>query len=109
MNKKTSSNKCCCPVYAILEILSKKWVMHILRTLCGKGKMRFTDIKEALPEINSRILSERLSDLENEKLLTRTVEQTKPITILYELTEKACDLKSVFSSVSTWAKKWEEK
>ncbi len=77
-----------------------------MRAIAEEKKMRFSDLKEALPEINSRMLSERLSELEEEGLIVRNVQQTKPIVIEYEVTEKGMDLKKVFSELCSWCKKW---
>lgn len=71
--------------------------------------MRFTDIKEALPDINSRMLSERLSDLEEQGMLDRSVQNTKPITIEYTITEKGKDFDAVLDAICTWACKWKDK
>ena len=80
--------------------------MHILRTIADAKKLRFSEIKDALPEINSRILSERLSELEEEKLIKRNITKGKPIVIEYEITEKGADLRSVFRCCCNWGKKW---
>lgn len=61
---------------------------------------------EALPELNTRILSERLTEFEKEGLITRSVKHTKPITISYEITKKGMALQSVFDSFVVWCKKW---
>ncbi|MEJ0031595.1 MAG: winged helix-turn-helix transcriptional regulator [Bacteroidota bacterium] len=37
--------------------------------------------------IGAKMLSKELQDLEANQLLTRTVKQTKPITVEYEITE----------------------
>jgi len=83
--------------------------MHILRTIAEHKKIRFSQIKKDLPDINSRILSERLSELEEDKLITRIVKSSKPIVIEYEITEKGADLKKVFSAFCKWGEKWGEK
>jgi DNA-binding HxlR family transcriptional regulator len=101
-----SSTSAACPIYRIIEKLSKKWSLLILRSFTEQKRLRFTDILETLPQINSRILSERLSEMEDEGLLVRTVENTKPIVISYEITKKGMDLRRVFDSFVVWAKKW---
>lgn len=104
--KKEAPQSCCCPIYKIIETLSKKWALLILRTIGEKKKIRFSEIKQALPEINSRILSERLSHLEEEEIIKRVVLDTKPISISYEITEKGADLKQIFDCFVKWADKW---
>ena len=95
-----------CSIHCIIDKLSKKWSLLILRTITRHKHLRFSEIRDALPEINSRILSARLSELEKEKLIKRKVENTKPITIYYEITEKGLDLRNVFKGFVEWSKKW---
>lgn len=90
----------------IIDKLSKKWSMFILNFVAGKKCVRFSEILEALPDINSRILSERLSELEKAQLITRTVKSTKPIVVHYAITERGQDLKPIFKICADWSKKW---
>lgn len=108
MPKKQLST-CDCPIYGIIDFCSKKWAMHILRCIADNKSMRFCEIKEELPEINSRILSERLSELEEEELIDRTVTNDKPICIEYSITPKGADLQAVFGCFCKWGKKWGNK
>jgi DNA-binding HxlR family transcriptional regulator len=103
---KKQSSACECPIYGIIDFCSKKWAMHILRCIAGAKKMRFCEIKDDLPEINSRILSERLTELEEEGLIDRTVTDDKPTCIEYSITEKGSDLQSVFKGFCKWGQKW---
>ena len=105
MPKKQPSS-CNCPIYRIIDFCSKKWAMHILRSIADAKTMRFCEIKEALPDINSRILSERLSELEEEGLVERTVTNDKPICIEYSITEKGADMRDIFKSFCVFGKKW---
>lgn len=104
VDKKSSS--CKCPVYSIIDFCSKKWAMHILRTIADHKTMRFSEIKEALPEINSRMLSERLTELEEEGLIDRTVIDEKPICIEYTITEKGADMRNIFKCFCKFGEKW---
>ena len=80
--------------------------MLILRAFTHQKKLRFSEICEALPEINSRILSERLGELEAEGMITREVEDTKPVSSSYVITPKGMDLQKVFDGFVAWGKKW---
>ena len=70
-----------------LEFLQKKWTMDLIYIIRIKGKPFFNDIRRALPNINSRTLSTRLKEFEENHILTRTVSNTQPIRVSYELTE----------------------
>ena len=98
-----------CPTYRICDVLSKKWIMHILVAFTTNKTLRFSEIEQMLPDINSRMLSERLSELEEEGIVTRTVQDSKPILVSYDITEKGMDLKKIFDVFAGWDKKWEHK
>ena len=83
--------------------------MHILRCIADHKTMRFSEIKEEIPEINSRILSERLGELEEEGLIDRTVIDEKPICIEYTITEKGADMRNIFRCFCKFGQKWGKK
>ena len=96
-------------IVEILARLSQKWTLAILHTMCNRGgSIRFSELKDAIPNINATVLSQRLSMLEAEGLIVRTVEDTKPIGIQYTLTEKAQELKTIFVALGKWADRWSE-
>ena len=96
-----------CPVYVAINALSKKWALLILRTLADNPRdLRFTEIQKAVSGINSRMLSDRLSELEEMELVSREVKNTKPILICYKITEKGAGLKDVFEALKEWTEKF---
>jgi DNA-binding HxlR family transcriptional regulator len=70
-----------------LNFLQKKWTMDLIYIIRIKGKPFFNDIRRALPSINSRTLSTRLREFEENLVVTRTVSNTQPIRVSYELTD----------------------
>ncbi|ALM10144.1 MAG TPA: transcriptional regulator [Candidatus Peribacter riflensis] len=95
-----------CPISCVIEKLSKKWNLLILESFRKGKKLRFSEIIEELPTINSRILSQRLTELEREGLIVRTVAQAKPITISYVITEKGMALQDIFEHYAVWVRTW---
>ncbi|MDD4628146.1 MAG: helix-turn-helix domain-containing protein [Candidatus Peribacteraceae bacterium] len=95
-----------CPIYCVIEKLSKKWSLLILGSFMKGKKLRFKEIIDSLPKLNTRILSQRLTELEQEGLIERSVTQTRPITISYEITRKGLALQKVFEHYADWAKTW---
>ena len=61
--------------------------MDLIYIIRIKGKPFFNDIRRALPDINSRTLSTRLKEFEESRIVTRTVSNTQPIRVSYELTD----------------------
>lgn len=85
-----------------MEVLSGKWKIHLIGVLVFGGRMRFMDILRELDGIGAKMLSKELQDLESHQLITRTVLQTKPITVEYEITEYGKTLQPVMTEIMHW-------
>lgn len=72
-----------------IELLSGKWKFCILHNLQNHGTMRFKDLQEMAGGISPKVLSKELQELEENLLITRTVNSTKPITVSYTPTAHA--------------------
>lgn len=84
-----------------LNVISGKWKMPIIATLFF-GKMRFTEIQRNINKITPRMLSKELKELELNGIVTRTVHDSIPVVIEYELTESARQLGEVMDSMIRW-------
>ena len=85
-----------------MGLLTGKWKIHILGTLLYGGKMRFMDLQREIEGIGSKMLSKELQDLEMNHLITRTVLNTKPITVEYDLTDFGKTLEPVIEAIAQW-------
>lgn len=85
-----------------MEILSGKWKFHILGTLMEGGSMRFMDLLREVDGIAAKMLSKELQDMEMNQLISRTVLDTKPITVEYEVTEYGKTLKPIIDELANW-------
>ena len=52
--------------------------------------------------IAAKMLSKELHDLELNQLVKRTVKETRPITVEYEITEYGRSLETVVKSIANW-------
>lgn len=108
MNKSTtisSSEVCKVRTLAIkdtMEILTGKWKFHILGTLMLVGKIRFMELLREIDGIGAKMLSKELQDLELNHLIKRTVLNTKPITVEYEITEYGQTLGPIIDEIVSW-------
>ncbi len=75
-------------------------ILHIFHS--DPSPHRFVDIQEHL-RLSPNTLSERLHDLVDAGLLTRTAYSEIPPRVDYEATEKALALAPVFESLQAWA------
>jgi len=85
-----------------VELLSGKWKIQIVGILLKAGRMRFMDLRRLVGNISPKMLSKELRALEQNQLLTRTVMNTRPITVEYELTPHGKTLESVIFSMENW-------
>jgi len=85
-----------------MEILTGKWKFHIVGTLLQSGPMRFMDLLREIDGLAPKMLSKELQDLEMNQLVTRTVLDTKPITVEYQLTDQGKTLQHIIDAVAAW-------
>lgn len=96
-----------CPYYEkAVELLGKKWTGLILRALMEHPR-RFAEISGYVEGLSDRLLSERLQELERERIVERRVSAERPVHVEYALTQKGLDLRAVVESIQTWASRWE--
>lgn len=85
-----------------IDVLSGKWKVQLIGTLLFGGRMRFMDLLREVEGIGAKMLSKELQDLESHQLITRTVMQTKPITVEYEITDYGKSLEKVVIEIAHW-------
>jgi DNA-binding HxlR family transcriptional regulator len=97
-----------CPMFQeAVELIGRRWTGAIVRTLLT-GSNRFGEILARIPGLSDRLLSERLRELENAGIVTRTVYPEVPVRIEYHLTEKGHELDQIVGAISGWADKWKD-
>lgn len=84
------------------DLLNGKWKTPIIGALYYRGKMRFMELRRELEGIAPKMLSQELKDLEMNFLVTRTVFNTMPVTVEYELTEQGKSLNTVIDAMGKW-------
>ena len=85
-----------------MDVLNGKWKISIISSLCCYNKRRFSDLLNDIEGISNRMLSKELKELEINKLVKRTVLDTQPITVQYELTEHGSTLKTIIYNLTDW-------
>lgn len=85
-----------------MEIIGGKWKIQIIGTLLLHGKMRFMDLLRAVDGIGAKMLSKELQHLEINQLVSRTVLETKPVTVEYEITDYGTTLHKVIHEIMVW-------
>ncbi len=62
-------SNCICPLGGVMDIISKKWSLLVINTIGNSKKIRYSEIRDILGDINSKVLSDRLKELEEEGLI----------------------------------------
>lgn len=95
-----------CPKYeSAMELLGKKWTGLIIRVLLA-GPKRFKDIKQQIPEMSDKMLTDRMKELETAGIVERRVYPETPVRIEYDLTGKGKSLEPVITSIQHWSEEW---
>ena len=92
-----------CPIRNILNRISDKWSLLILRSLNRTGTMRYKDLRNAIPDISQKMLSCTLKRLEEDKLIHRKMYPEIPPRVEYSLTEIGKDLMPAVQMMVDWA------
>ena len=97
----------CVRFHRASELIGRRWtgaiIFVLLRTRC-----RFATLRDAIPDITDRMLSERLQELEDEGIVERTVVPDMPVRVEYALTKKGRGLADAMDAIMAWAHKWME-
>src|SRR3982751_1575429 len=95
----------CGRFHAAVELVGRRWTGAVIQLLLH-GRMRFAELRGAIPDISDRMLSERLRELEAEGIVARIVVPETPVRVEYELTEKGRALEHALAAVGKWAERW---
>ena len=87
------------------ELIGRRWNGAIIFMLL-KQTCRFATLRDGIPDITDRMLSERLQELEQEGVVERLVVPETPVRVEYSLTKKGRALASAIDSIADWAEKY---
>ncbi|WP_342644401.1 helix-turn-helix domain-containing protein [Mucilaginibacter sp. CSA2-8R] len=89
-------------VHDAMDVLSGKWKISIISSICFYNQRRFSDILNDVNGISNKMLSKELKELELNKLVVRTVLNTQPVTVTYNLTEYGLTLRTIINNLAAW-------
>jgi DNA-binding HxlR family transcriptional regulator len=84
-----------------LNVISGKWKLPIIGSLLY-GKKRFKELEREIPKISPRMLSKELKDLEANGIVKRTVYNSIPVMVEYELTISGQSLDQFIEPMIEW-------
>ena len=101
----TENPELCTRFHRASELIGRRWTGAIIFLLL-KRTCRFATLRDAIPDITDRMLSERLQELEEEGLVERTVIPETPVRVEYSLTKKGKALADPIRAITDWAEKY---
>jgi DNA-binding HxlR family transcriptional regulator len=94
-----------CPINMALEVFGDRWSLLIIRDIMFAGKRNFRDLLASDEKIASNILTDRLSRLEEEGIISKGKDPSHKQKITYSLTSKGIDLLPVLAEMGCWSLK----
>lgn len=87
-----------------LEVLGGKWKLRIMRHLNNHiaETNTFKKIQREVEGISAKMLAKELQDLEINLLVTRTVMDTRPVSVSYAITEYGMSVFPVTETLVDW-------
>ncbi|HAN25073.1 MAG: ArsR family transcriptional regulator [Microbacterium sp.] len=101
MAKDHDTHACDAAVSLAFSILGKRWNGMILSVL-GAGPTSFVAIRRAIG-VSDAMLSDRLGELAEAGLVSRSVEPGPPVTVSYALTEAGTRISPILDDLGRWA------
>jgi DNA-binding HxlR family transcriptional regulator len=98
---KEECTKSLLPVRDALDVINGKWKLHIIGSLLH-GNKRFKDLQRDVNGITAKMLSQELKSLEMHALVSRTVYNSTPVVVEYNLTEYGKTLKTLMDELRSW-------
>ena len=95
----------CARFHRASELIGRRWTGAIIFVLL-RARCRFATLRDAIPDITDRMLSDRLQELESEGIVDRTVVPETPVRVEYSLTKKGRALAEAIEAISKWADRW---
>lgn len=95
----------CVRFHQAVELIGRRWSGAVIQLLMHQ-RLRYAELRAAIPDISDRMLSERLRELEAAGIVVRTVLPDPPVRVEYDLTEKGRALKPAMNAIGEWAERW---
>lgn len=90
-----------CPVETTLDLIGGKYKALILWHL-AEGTLRYNELQRAVSAATPRILTNQLREMENQKLIIRTVYPVVPPKVEYSMTELGRSLMPILTAMRDW-------
>ena len=105
--KKSGKNDNYSDLDLALDAISGKWKLQIINVLFD-GAKRNNELLKKLNNISSKVLSQKLKELEDFDLISKKIYAQVPPRVEYSLTKKAIKLKPIILMLEQWGEDLKE-
>lgn len=91
-----------CPIDVTLGFIAGKWKLLILSHLHRFDRKSYAEIRNNLPGISEKMLSQQLKELERDNLIEKTIISLKPYRVEYFLSDEGKSLAPLYEFLSEW-------
>lgn len=107
LRTKSQQKKICtgCPIAKTANLIGDTVVLIIVKELLN-GSKRFGDICGSLEGVSTRTITDKLKQLEINKIIDRVEYKEKPPHVKYLLTEKGKGLKTIVNALLKYGEKY---
>jgi DNA-binding HxlR family transcriptional regulator len=91
-----------CEKELALNVIGGKWKLMIVWELLHNEPLRLNQIEKFIPNAHQRVLINQLKELENDKLIIRTVYPVMPPKVEYKHTELGKSLEPLVKELYKW-------
>lgn len=93
-----------CAVESTVAVIGGKWKPILLFHMLS-GAKRFSELQRLVPQASDRMLTRSLRELEQDRLVTRTVFAEVPVRVEYSLSADGETLIPILNAMSDWGRK----
>jgi len=90
-----------CAIATALDHVGERWALLVVRELL-LGPKRFTDLQDGLPGAGSKVLAQRLRELESAGVVRRRTLPPPASSHVYQLTEWGAQLDAIVVALGRW-------
>jgi len=90
-----------CPIELTLKTLRGRWTSLVIGEF-RHGDRTYSDLRDGLPDLSDKVLSDRLQQLTDAGVLTRHRTAAWPPRVSYSLTERGRELVPVIQALWDW-------
>ena len=96
-----------CPIEELLVLIGGRWKPVILWWLIGSRKsLRFKALRENIPRISQKVLTQQLRELERDGLIKREMFAEMPVRVEYSATSFGRKLRPLLRALDAWSRKY---